>query len=181
MTGPTVDFEVRESTRDFGPDVSGTPDAPPKPRRKSAAREKAEKFVGGLGLNQGPTRGPVRALKTEDIQGIAVLYQQLAMPVGMFHPKLGQAMAASAESCAVAWGALAEKNVGVRRFWLGVLEGGQWGQVILCHMPMFMAVVPEDVLQRFFMRGMDMFGQQAESTPDGGPDYREYPPDASAA
>jgi hypothetical protein len=157
-----------DPTPDFGPDFTRTPEkeppvTPPKVNQKNPPKPASTVF-GKLGTNK-KLRSPVRKLTREpgkdgelsDLERLIGWYHALSNGSKMFHPKLSMALADQAEECAYAWFDLAEKNDSVRRFLLGCIEGGAWGKVIAAHSPIFMAVLPEKVLERFLLRGMGAF------------------------
>jgi hypothetical protein len=66
----------------------------------------------------------------------------------------------------MAWFDLAENNDSVRRWVLAFIEGGAWGKVIGAHTPIFMAVIPESVLERFFLDVIGAFGKNVQPNED---------------
>lgn len=159
---------------DFGPDFSKTPQNEEKPQPKvrvgaKPAASKAKSPLGSLGQNK-KMRSPVRKLTREapnneelsDLERLVNWYVRLGKMLRPFHAKLGNAMLDQAEDCALAWFELADNNDTVRRYVLAFIEGGAWGKVIAAHTPLFMAVLPEEVLTRFFMKGMGLFAQNME-------------------
>lgn len=179
MSTPT--FEVREVTDsgpvDFGPDVSNTPTEPPKeaPKRRSRARDKAESLLGDLGKNS-PARSSVRKLSDDDRARLVSMYETVASLAQPIRPTLALAIHTSKEQCVDSWMNLADKNVKVRAKILAFLEGGEWTAVLIAHLPLFMAVIPERLLVKWMTGIGSMFGNLMgvattdESTVD------DYPP-----
>lgn len=162
MTTPTFSARPSDITldgSDFGPDYSDTPSEPPRAPGKSKARETAERVLNDLGKNS-PTRSGVRKLTNDDRDAIAGLYRQLSGPIGIVRPQLAVAMREGADECATAWCNLAEKNVKVRQKILAVLEGGEWGKLIFAHMPLIIAVLPEDLVRNWMLKAGSLFAQQ---------------------
>lgn len=158
MSTPT--FEVRESVADFGPDVAATPAEPPKPptaKRTSRAKEKAEDLFGSLGKNS-PARSSVRRLTDDDRVRMVSLYETVGSLAQPFRPNLAAAIELSKHRCVDSWMNLAEKNVKVRGKILAFLEGGEWTAVLMAHLPLFMAVVPERLLVKWMTGIGSMFG-----------------------
>jgi hypothetical protein len=179
MTTPT--FEVRESSVDFGPDVSSTPTEPPKeaPKRTSRAKAKAESLLGDLGKNS-PARSSVRKLNDDDRVRLLSMYDTIGALAQPIRPALALAIQTSKEQCVDAWMNLAEKNVKVRAKILAFLEGGEWTAVLIAHLPLFMAVIPERLLVKWMTGIGSMFGNlMGVSTADGDENENDYPPDYS--
>lgn len=157
--------------QDFGPDFSQTPDkdkTPPKINQKNPPRSAKDTFK-PLGQNK-KLRSPVRRLTREapngetksDFEMLVAWYHRLSTLSAMFHPKLSMALEAQAEDCADAWFDLAEKNDAVRRYILAMVEGGAWTKVIAAHTPILLAVIPEETLNRFFLKVMGTIGRNAQ-------------------
>lgn len=169
-----------QSAAEFGPDFTKTPtdEKPPKTTRQT--RVKAQQPVqpkqspfAKLGQNK-KVRSPVRKLTREvpspeelsDLEKLIIRYRRVGKIAEPFHPKFAMAVTEQAEDCALAWFELAEQNDTVRRWILGVLEGGAWGGVIAAHTPLFMAVIPESVLEKFFLGVMGTFNRKAQPEED---------------
>jgi len=154
----------------FGPDFSQTPDKdkPPKINIKNPPRSTKDTFK-PLGQNK-KLRSPVRKLTREapngetksDFEMLVAWYHRLSKLSALFHPKLSMALESQAEDCADAWFDLAEKNDTVRRYILGMVEGGAWTKVIAAHTPIFLAVIPEAVLEKFFLKVMGTVGRNVQ-------------------
>lgn len=185
MSTPT--FEVRESSVDFGPDVSSTPPEPPKAApRRTRAKDKAENLLGELGKNS-PARSSVRKLTDDDRRRMIAMYETIGTMAQPFRPALATAIEMSKERCVDSWCNLADKNVKVRAKILAFLEGGEWTAVGMAHLPLFMAVIPERLLIKWMTGIGSMFGNlMGVSQQDSGPgesteDYypNEYGPQAT--
>lgn len=166
----TAGFEVRESPTpldDVGPDVSRTPEEPPKPQRKSRNKEKAENLLGQLGKNQ-PLRSGVRKLTDDDRAAIVAMYESIGSVSQPIRPTLSVAIELRKDACADAWMAVAEKNVKVRARLLAFLEGGEWTKLFFAHLPLFMAVIPESLLEKWLTGIGGLFGHimSANIAPD---------------
>lgn len=161
MTAPhiTVEppvFTAKETPDDFGPDATQTPKRPPR----------ATESVRRGGKDKKPaTPGTARQLTGKDADRIAAVYATLGKFADPFHARLAGALVTNADDCAAAWVQLANSNVGVRRMILRLTEGGDWGNVVWAHLPLFMAAIPENTLEKLLMRGMGMF-----TAPDGNGD-----------
>lgn len=156
----TAAFEVRDSAEGFGPDVSSTPDSPPKPaapKRSSAAKEKAQGMFAELGKNS-PARSAVRKLTDDDRRRMIGVYDTIGNLARPIRPALSTAIEMSKERCVDSWCDLADKNVKVRAKILAFLEGGEWTAVLMAHLPLFMAVIPEQLLVKWMTGIGSMFG-----------------------
>lgn len=170
----------------FGPDFTQTPEKdPPKINQKNPPRAASDTKRGGksdsgkgrvpFGLNK-KVRSPVRKLTREapngetksDFERLVAWYQRIGKMAAPFHPKFANAMWDQAEDCADSWFDLAETNDTVRRYVLAMIEGGAWGKVIAAHTPIFLAVIPEETLNRFFLRGMGLFAANLNVEQDTG-------------
>lgn len=154
----------------FGPDFTATTERevkkPVDPKKQPKSTTSA---FGKLGQNQ-KLRSPVRKLsrvpakdgELSDLERLEGWYVALGSAAQMFHPKLSDALKMQAEEAALAWFALAEKNDTVRRYILAMIEGGAWGKVIAAHSPIFLAVLPEKVLEKFLLKGMGVFANNMQ-------------------
>lgn len=138
---------------DFGPDSSRTEDMP----KKSAAAQKAKEALGSLGDN---TRARSGVRKLGEVERVWILrkYLNLAKMAKPFHPKFADALEDQAEECADAWMGVAEKNDKVRRQILAAIEGGAWGELLVSHGPILIALLPERFLNQLLDRSMELFG-----------------------
>lgn len=183
MTTPTFPTAV-PSTQDpssgngFGPDFTKTEEAqrPPTGAKPSDTKEKRSTPFGTLGANK-KTRSPVRKLSDEDKQRMYAWYMRLAALTMTFHPKLSTALQMQAEDCVNTWCDLAENNDNVRRKILAFIEGGDWGKVIMAHAPIFLAVIPESMIEKVMTGSLfaAMF-RNDEPEPEPEPDVM-YPAD----
>lgn len=151
MSAPPFDLEARPGN--FGPDSSRTED----PKKPSVAAQKAKDALGSLGDNTKPRSG-VRKLGEIERLWILRKYTNLAKMAMPFHPKFADALAGQAEECADGWMAVAEKNDKVRRQILAAIEGGAWGELLVSHGPILMALLPERFLNRLLDQSMELFG-----------------------
>lgn len=150
-----VDLTARPGN--FGPDASKTDEKPDFGEKESPAAKKARDALGSLGNNTRPRSG-VRQLGASDhawIQGKYLTVSRVARP---FHPNFADAMEQQSEMCADAWMNIAAKNDKVRKQILAAIEGGAWGELILAHSPIFMALLPERFLNRLLDQSMELFG-----------------------
>lgn len=142
----------------FGPDSSQTEEAPKfETSVPSPAAQKAKAALGSLGENTKPRSG-VRQLNQNDHAWIQGKYLTISRAAKPFHPNFAAAMAEQSEICADAWMNVAAKNDKVRRQILAAIEGGAWGELILSHSPIFMALLPEKWLNRLLDQSMELFG-----------------------
>lgn len=88
-----------------------------------------------------------RRLTKSDQEKLAGLYGALGFGLMPFKPDVAQAVMESADTCAEAWIEVAEKNDNVRRILVGMIEGGSWGKLLLAHLPIIVAAMPENVGQ----------------------------------
>ena len=125
------------------PDHAASQDEPTEAGKPPKARAFSK-----LGANRKRGSG-VRALVTADRDKIVGLYVTCGFAVMMVKPEAAKAIAESAERCADAWVELAKENDAVRRAVLFIIEGGAWGAVIVAHMPIALALVPENVARQY--------------------------------
>lgn len=173
MTAPTFSPPVaaaQPSTADFGPDFTRTKDDPeiktaiPKVNAKHPPKPG---ILDSLGTNK-KARSGIRALTEEDGRKLANWYRRIGKVVRTFRPALGVALVEQADDCADCWLELAENNDKVRRGILAFVEGGAWGNVIAAHAPIFMAALPEALLEKLFLTGIGSFFMSEE---DGETDH----------
>lgn len=115
-------------------------DAPPAPPEIGKKRRGP---LGSLGDNRKRASG-VRQLTNADQDKIVGLYVTVAMGVMLVKPDAAQVIATQAEQCAAAWRELAKDNDSVRRALLFLIEGGAWGAVMVAHLPIVVAFLPEE-------------------------------------
>lgn len=169
---------VAEPVAEFGPDFTATPHdtAAPAPepqqttrvKNKAAGEQKAGIFS-NLGKNS-PARSSVRKLTEDDALKLADRYDWLAGTVKYFHPRLGKAIEANAEKCVISWMNLAEHNVKVRAKLLAFIEGGEIMGVVMAHVPILIAALPEKYVAMFMQGVMSAFGQFVQSPDDDSAD-----------
>lgn len=159
MSAPDPSYTVLPSTADmppadFGPDHTDATDVPPfeniptktAPKPRNGREPRAGKSVfGNLGQNK-KLRSPVRKLTEKDRDAIASGYMYGAMGVMLFNEPAAKLMATSATKYADCWLDVADENDKVRRFILGLMEGGVWGKLFLAHMPLLALMVPKSAL-----------------------------------
>lgn len=137
------------------------------PDPAAARREpRASKAVKGLGTNK--QRGGPRAILKRDEEALTRYYILLGMGISPMRPQLGAALAAQAEECAKAWCDVAKENDSVRRVILWLVEGGAWGALLLAHLPIAIAAIPEQTWDRL----PDVFKPAVSAfiSPNGGSD-----------
>lgn len=171
---PSTKPAADEPPPEYGPEFSNTPakeKPPPKVNQKTPPKP-ASAFH-KLGQNK-KLRSPVRKLsrvaanenELSDLERLEGWYHSVASFAEPFHPKFATAMHEQANECAVSWFGLAENNDTVRRWVLAFIEGGDWGKVIGAHTPIVMAVIPERVLNQFFLKGMGLFAKNVVVEPE---------------
>lgn len=111
-----------------------------------------------LGTNTKGRGGP-RQLTKKDIEALHGLYGSLALTMSLVHKDGAQQIAESSESCVEAWVELAKQNDSVRRAILAAIEGSAWSAVISAHLPIMLAFVPKNTLERMpLLFGSNMNG-----------------------
>lgn len=140
---PTPEYGPPE----YGPDPSASQKFAENPRvEEQSQKRKANKgLFQNLGNNKKRGTGP-RALVKKDVEKIAGLYQGAGMMVIPFRPDAGKLMVENADHCADCWREVCETNDSARRFILGMIEGGTWGKLIMAHLPIVIALLPDGVL-----------------------------------
>lgn len=147
---------------DFGPDHTKTD---PKPNFEEPKARKANGL--SLGDNAKPRSG-VRQLRDSDREWIADKYKTIGRFAKPFHANFAEAMELQSDICADAWMNVAAKNDKVRRQILAAIEGGAWGELMIAHSPIVMALLPERFLNRMLDRSMELFGAFLNRTSDEG-------------
>lgn len=158
---PEAPFTVKPS-EGFGPDPAKSADAKAKTTRAGG------KPFAGLGQNKKPRSG-IRKLNDQDRDKIEGLYVAAGTLVVPFKPKVGKALKKSAPQCADAWMDVADQNDTIRRWILGLIEGGAWGKLIAAHAFILLAVLPENALP-FGNIDPEMLEMLFDEMPDGPPD-----------
>jgi hypothetical protein len=100
-----------------------------------------------LGANKKRGSG-VRALTKKDRDKIANFYRALAAGMMMFRPKAAELMELSADDAADAWLRWAEENDATRRWLLTWLEGTAVMNLIVIHLPLAFAFVPDSAWEK---------------------------------
>lgn len=151
-----VDLTARPGN--FGPDASRTEEKPNfEETAPSAAAQKAKAVLGSLGDNT-KTRSNIRQLTADDHAWIQNKYLTVSRMARPFHPNFADAMEVQSGLCADSWMNVARKNDKVRRQILAAIEGGAWGELLISHGPILMALLPERFLNRILEQSMDLFG-----------------------
>lgn len=164
---------------DYGPEFSATDAKPPKISQENPPRA-AKRF--SLGDNK-KTRSGVRKLNVCDGACPSVeddekpcecdrsklvgWYDGIEMAAQFVRPRLAAALAIPGQKtkCANAWISLADDNDKVRRTLLAMVEGGGWGKVMFTHLPLFIAVLPQQFVEQVLMSRMNAYmDTQAEDT-----------------
>jgi hypothetical protein len=137
----------------------------PKGRGKGRARPKTNADVP-------PFRaGPIAA-------GMNKLYARTGKIVQVLDPEVGGAIISvtrkeSADDVTVgeAWEELAKTNPRIRAFLLKMIQGGTWGQLIMAHAPIFLAVIMKDGIRKHipFMKLIEAMLSDDEATGEASP------------
>lgn len=114
-------------------------------------------------------------------KGVNKLYRRAGKMVRVMDRDIGQALIditrkEDDEDVTVgdAWEELARTNVRIRRFLLRIIAGGAWGQLLMCHAPILLAVLMKDAIRQHipFAGLMEAFldgGEDGEAPADGTP------------
>lgn len=160
---PTVD-ELREQAPAAAAEPSGdrAPALVKRSRRKEAPKAEAE---------------PVPQFREGQIaKGVNKLYRKAGKIIRVADPEIGTAVIESTRKEAEddvtvgeAWEELARTNVRIRRFVMKCLAGGAWGQLLMAHAPIFMAVLMKPAILRLipFARVVESMAEPDEDTPEG--------------
>jgi hypothetical protein len=88
-------------------------------------------------------------------RGMNKLYARAGKICKVMDPEIGEAILSvtkkeSADDVTVgeAWEELAKTNPRVRAFLLKALQGGAWGQLVMCHVPILMAIIMKDAIRK---------------------------------
>lgn len=93
------------------------------------------------------------------VKPLTDFYTSIGMLMVPFDPFCGGAVVKSAPKCAEAMENLARENPAVRRAILSVIETSVWGQVIVAHSPIIMAVAAHHVPK--VRNGMEKIAEKA--------------------
>lgn len=127
-------------------------------------KEEPKRFT--LGENKRRGSG-VRKLTKKDLEQLKSYYGTMGFVLMPFNRKAAETCVESSQRCVDAWAELAESNDGVRRVILSMIEGGAWGRVIMAHIPLAWAFVPEHVQERLpSLMGIHNAGDE-EPSPNG--------------
>lgn len=158
-------------------DGQGTPAAgKPADRAPEAARRRRGKDA------EAKPAAPVPAYKAGVIAtGVNRLYRRAGKIVRAMDADIGEAIIQAArntaddgepdDSVGAAWDELAKTNPRVRKFLLKIIAGGAWGQLVMAHAPIAMAIVMKPAILRIipFSRLIESMAEPDEDTaPDEG-------------
>jgi hypothetical protein len=129
---------------------------------KARAAPKGGGKLGKVFGDNKKARGGPRKLVIADKERLTGIYVLIGMGVMPVNQKLGMAFGQQAETCAEAWFNWAEQNDAVRRTILWLIEGGAAGAVLMAHLPLIAAAIPEDRMPPF----LAMFNGQSEVPPE---------------
>ena len=102
-------------------------------------------------------------------KGVNRLYRKIGKVVRAMDPDIGIAIIESTKNTAedgeaddsvgAAWDEVARTNPRIRRFLLKAIAGGAWGQLLMAHAPILLAVLMKDGIRRHipFMKLMEAF------------------------
>jgi len=112
-------------------------------------------------------------------KGINRLYRKAGKIIRVMDEDIGEAIIQAArntadddepdDSVGAAWEELAKANPRIRRFVMKVIAGGAWGQLVMAHAPIAMAIVMKPAILRFipFSRLIESLAEPDEDTPEG--------------
>jgi hypothetical protein len=109
-------------------------------------------------------------------RGVNQLYRKAGKIIRVADPEIGTAIIESTRKEAEddvtvgdAWEELARANVRIRRFVMKALAGGAWGQLVMAHAPIAMAVLMKPAILRLipFARVVEAVAEPDEDTPEG--------------
>lgn len=112
---------------------------------------------------------PAKAVEWHEGQiarGVNKLYRKAGKIIQVMDADVGQALISitrkdDADDVTVgeAWEDLARTNPRVRKFLLKMIAGGVWGQLVMCHAPVFLAILMKDQVRRLipFERAVEAF------------------------
>jgi hypothetical protein len=157
-SSPSID-ELKATKRPKGQEDR----APGKPRKGRTAKPK---------FNE----ADVPAFRAGPIaKGVNKLYARAGKLVKVMDPDIGNAVLATTRkesdddvTVGEAWEELARTNPRIRAFLLKLIAGGAWGQLIMVHAPIFMAVIMKDGIRKHipFLKLIEaMLGDDDDGTP----------------
>lgn len=154
----------------------GTTAERPRDREPGSGNGKVLKFATKA---KKPDTRPVPAFHEGQIaRGINKLYRKGGKIVRVMDPMIGQAIIEATKkededdvTVGEAWEELARTNVRIRRFCLGLIKGGAWGQLFMAHAPILLAIIMHDKVRDHvpFMKVVESLAEPDEdSAPDEG-------------
>lgn len=169
---PTVD--------ELKADRDQAPPAEPPPGDRAPARERKR------GRRRGPAEPRAEAEGTPQhrpgviTKGVNRLYRRAGKIVRAMDPDIGIAIIESArntaeegepdDSVGAAWDELARTNPRIRRFLLKMIAGGAWGQVLMAHAPILLAIIMKDGIAKHipFMKLISAMADDDDDVQAGG-------------
>lgn len=113
-------------------------------------KETATDLLEDVKLGTNKKRGGPPQLVKADHTAIVAFYTMSAFALAPINTDAATAVADSAEKCADTWMELASKNDNVRKAIRALLEGSAWSAVIMAHLPIAMALIPEHLRPPIF-------------------------------
>lgn len=178
---PSLD-ELKGAQGEPGPDniAPGSPPAPDERPGDVAPDEKLARRRGSAARKAAAAADPVPFQPGRIARGMNRLYRRTGKIIRAFDPVIGQAVieATKAEdeddvTVGEAWEDLARANPRVRRFLLKLIAGGAYGQLIMAHMPILLAVAMKPAVLKLipFSRLIESLAEQdgdEDQAQDGG-------------
>lgn len=112
-------------------------------------------------------------------RGMNKLYRRAGKICKVMDPDIGNALVACAmntaeegdpdDSVGAAWDELAKANPRVRRVLLKIIQGGVYGQLVMAHAPIMMAIVMKDAIRKHipFAKLIEAMADKDEDSPNG--------------
>lgn len=150
------------SSRDFG----GSPSIEDlKKQAKDGGKKDEDRAPGAARPRRGRSRAPGGADKPEPetppfragpiAKGVNKLYARAGKIVKVMDSDIGAAILSmtrkeSEDDVTVgeAWEEVAKTNPRIRRFLLKIIAGGAWGQLVMAHAPLFLAIIMKDSIKK---------------------------------
>ena len=156
----------------------GEPDTSPAEKPADRAPDTARRHRGKAAEAKPETPAP--AYKAGVIaKGVNRLYRKAGKIVRVMDEDIGEAIIQAArntaeddepdDSVGSAWEELAKTNPRIRRFLMKVIAGGAWGQLIMAHAPIAMAILMKPAILKIipFSRFIESMAEPDEDTPEG--------------
>ncbi len=171
---PIEELKQAAADRAAAADTPDSPVAPPADRAPDERRRRGQRAAITREAEPAPAYRPGVITK-----GVNKLYRKAGKIVRALDPEIGEAIIQAArntseedgedDSVGAAWDELAKTNPRIRKFAMKCLAGGAWGQLLMAHAPIALAIMMKPAILRLipFSRVIESLAEPDEDTPKG--------------